>query len=181
MSTLQWVANTDLLPFSLMKIFISVMLLRCQLFVFNVCILGRIFSSFFSKSVTFHAGTHGCMLAISLTGWVSDLQWRCHRFKFQSQCGCIVSLGKLFTPLCPCHSSVIWYHTKGSDVGGLSPPKKTLDHGQNFLQNRISTWHLLYTVIHNHLQICYLHYPSGMLEDWIHWNVPASIACRLQS
>ena len=24
-------------------------------------------------------------------------------------------------------------------------------------------------------------HPSGMPEDWIHWNVPTSIACRLQS
>ena len=33
-----------------------------------------------------------------------------------------------------------------------------------FLQNGISV-QLLYTVIHNHLKIYYLHYPSGMVED----------------
>jgi len=46
-----------------------------------------------------------------------------------------------------------------------------------------SAWYLLCTVIglHNHLKIYYLHYPSGMLEDWINWNMPDLIACRLQS
>ena len=46
-----------------------------------------------------------------------------------------------------------------------------------FSKNRISIRHLLtiYSVIHNHLKIYYLHYPSDMLEDWIHWNVPTLI------
>jgi len=38
--------------------------------------------------------------------------------------------------------------------GGLS--RQTLDHGQYFL-NEISTWHLLYTAIHNYLKVYYLH------------------------
>ena len=37
------------------------------------------------------------------------------------------------------------------------------------------------TMIHNYLKIYYLHYPSGMLEDCINWNMPTWIACRLQS
>ena len=31
---------------------------------------------------------------------------------------------------------------------------------------------LLYTVMHNHLKIYYLQYPSHVLKDWIHWNTP---------
>jgi len=65
--------------------------------------------------------------------------------------------------------------------GGLSPPPKPLIMDSIFFQNGISTWHLLYTVIHNHLKIYYFRYLSGMLKDWIHWNVPTSIAYRLQS
>ena len=37
----------------------------------------------------------------------------------------------------------------GGSLGeGLSP--QTLDHGQNFSQNGISIWHLLYTAIHKY-------------------------------
>jgi len=36
----------------------------------------------------------------------------------------------------------------------------------NIFQNGISIWHLQYTIIHNHLKIYYLHYLSGMLEDY---------------
>ena len=64
--------------------------------------------------------------------------------------------------------------------GKFAPPQ-TLGSWIIFLQNEISTWHLLYTVIHNRLKISFFHYLSGMLKDWIHWNVPTSIACRLQS
>ena len=39
------------------------------------------------------------------------------------------------------------------------------DYGLFFFKNGISIWHLLYTVIHDHLKIYYLHYPSCMLED----------------
>ena len=52
--------------------------------------------------------------------------------------------------------------------GGLGlSPSPTIDHGQYFFENGISTWHLLCTVIHNHLNIYCLHYSSGMLEDRI--------------
>ena len=50
----------------------------------------------------------------------------------------------------------------GGGLWGLA--SQSLDHGQYFFQNGTSTWHLVYTVIHNHLKIYYLHHPSGMLE-----------------
>jgi len=60
---------------------------------------------------------------------------------------------------------------------GLYPPINPWSWTIFFQKNRISIRHLLtiYSVIHNHLKIYYLHYPSDMLEDWIHWNVPTLI------
>jgi len=46
-------------------------------------------------------------------------------------------------------------NVSGGLVGGFAP--QTLDHEQYFFQNGISTWHLLYAVIHKHLKIYYLH------------------------
>jgi len=57
-------------------------------------------------------------------------------------------------------------HRRSFRGGGNAPP--TLDHGQYFLQNGISTLQLLYTVVHNRLKIYYLHYPLGTLEDRIY-------------
>ena len=45
-----------------------------------------------------------------------------------------------------------------------------------FFQNDISIWHFtIYTVMHSiiteYLKIYYLHYPSGMLEDWLFFAI----------
>ena len=40
--------------------------------------------------------------------WTSDLQSRDRGFDFRSDCDCIVTVGKLFTPLlCPCHKETV--------------------------------------------------------------------------
>jgi len=46
---------------------------------------------------------------------------------------------------------------------GLSTPKPFTVG--NILKKEITTWHLLYTMIHNHLKIYYFHCRSGVLED----------------
>ena len=58
------------------------------------------------------------------------------------------------------------YSHRRSFRGGNAP--QTLDHGQYFLQNGISTRQLLYTVVRNRLIFYYLHYPLGTLEDRIY-------------
>jgi len=58
--------------------------------------------------------------------------------------------------------------------GGVTP--KPLTMGNIFFQNRISTWHLLYTVIHNHLKIYYFHYLSALC-----WKTESIEMCLLRS
>ena len=53
--------------------------------------------------------------------------------------------------------------------GGLVPKPLTMDNIFSKRNQHYDTYFIVYTVIHNHLQIYYFHYPSGMLEDWIHW------------
>ena len=63
--------------------------------------------------------------------------------------------------------------------GGLSP--QTLDHGQYFFQNGVTTCRLPWYIIISKF-ITFIIRQVCMLDDWIHWYVPNSIACSsLQS